>query len=550
MSESPDTAASSDPRRSALLRARRDLTKRFSVPPLAWSATGHSFGFQAPITVPTQAGTYLRIRTDSGAEYLGQVTDTRVAERDGPEVSTEGDIGLESELAGVRVSSTSFRLKNRLVEGSGALLGRITDQGIVATTDADLFDEAEIGEASAEDVDRFLQGRISGRTSLDIGTIAARDGAARARLLASGFDRHTFLCGQSGSGKTYSLGLILERILLETELPLVIIDPNSDYVGLGDARTFEEAARGFRGELTAEAYGELRARYEAAAERVRVFRPVPRGQHSDTALRIRYSDLAPEIQGLVLHIDPLRDRDEYHVLRTTIERLGRERYSLADILAAATSSLTEDALALARRIANLRVAEWDIWAEANEESIADLGTTLGDNRVLVLDVGGFGTAAEKSLIATATLGAFWMRRERREPVLIVIDEAHNVCAQEPTDPLQAEATERAIRIAGEGRKFGLYLLMSTQRPQKIHINVLSQCDNLVLMRMNSTADLAQLADVFSFIPSSLMDRASAFGLGESLIAGKIAPSPLLMRFGGRISREGGSDVPATWATPR
>src|SRR5690606_17818415 len=159
----------------------------------------------------------------------------------------------------------------------------------------------------------------SGRASLDIGTIAARDGAARARLLASGFDRHTFLCGQSGSGKTYSLGLILERILLETELPLVIIDPNSDYVGLGDARTFEEAARGFRGELTAEAYAELRARYEAAAERVRVFRPVPRGQHSDTALRIRYSDLAPEIQGLVLHIDPLRDRDEYHVLRTTIE---------------------------------------------------------------------------------------------------------------------------------------------------------------------------------------------------------------------------------------
>jgi DNA helicase HerA-like ATPase len=45
-----------------------------------------------------------------------------------------------------------------------------------------------------------------------------------------------------------------------------------------------------------------------------------------------------------------------------------------------------------------------------------------------------------------------------------------------------------IRIAAEGRKFGLYLLVSTQRPQKIAENVLTQADNLVLMRLNSLAE--------------------------------------------------------------
>ena len=74
-------------------------------------------------------------------------------------------------------------------------------------------------------------------------------------------------------------------------------------------------------------------------------------------------------------------------------------------------------------------------------------------------------------------------------MLIVVDEAHNVCPARPEDPLTAIATEHAVRIAGEGRKFGLYLLVSTQRPQKVHENVLSQCDNLLLMRMNSLADL-------------------------------------------------------------
>ena len=90
-------------------------------------------------------------------------------------------------------------------------------------------------------------------------------------------------------------------------------------------------------------------------------------------------------------------------------------------------------------------------------------------------------------------------------MLIVIDEAHNVCPAEPEDPLAALATEDAIRIAAEGRKFGLYLLVVTQRPQKVHENVLSQCDNLVLMRMNSAADLAHVATLL--VRAARPDRA-------------------------------------------
>ena len=78
----------------------------------------------------------------------------------------------------------------------------------------------------------------------------------------------------------------------------------------------------------------------------------------------------------------------------------------------------------------------------------------------------------------------WRNRARRQPCLIVIDEAHNVCPRQPADTVTALATNYASLIAAEGRKFGLYLLTSTQRPQKVHDEVLSQCDNLLLMRMN------------------------------------------------------------------
>jgi DNA helicase HerA-like ATPase len=132
-------------------------------------------------------------------------------------------------------------------------------------------------------------------------------------------------------------------------------------------------------------------------------------------------------------------------------------------------------------------------------------------------------------------------------VLIVIDEAHNVCPAAPEDALTALATEHAVRIAAEGRKFGLYLLTSTQRPEKVHPNIVSQCDNLVLMRMNSAADLAYAGEIFSFVPAGLLARARTFGLGEALVAGKLSSHPAFVRMGPRISEEGGADVPSTWA---
>jgi DNA helicase HerA-like ATPase len=152
-------------------------------------------------------------------------------------------------------------------------------------------------------------------------------------------------------------------------------------------------------------------------------------------------------------------------------------------------------------------------------------------------------------VAESVLATLWERRAERQPVLIVIDEAHNVCPAEPGNALTALATEHAVRIAAEGRKFGLYLLVCTQRPQKVPENVISQCDNLVLMRMASAADLAHVGDVLSYVPGDLLAKSTTFRLGEALVAGKLASHPALIRFGRRLAEEGGADVDAAWAAP-
>jgi uncharacterized protein len=86
---------------------------------------------------------------------------------------------------------------------------------------------------------------------------------------------------------------------------------------------------------------------------------------------------------------------------------------------------------------------------------------------------------------------------------------------------------------------------STQRPQKVHDEVLSQCDNMLLIRMNSEADLGHLRDAFSFVPDGLIQRATTFRQGESLVAARSSRTPAYVRFGQRLSQEGGADIPTS-----
>jgi hypothetical protein len=325
---------------------------------------------------------------------------------------------------------------------------------------------------------------------------------------------------------------MLEQLILHTELNITIIDPNSDFVRLHSVRSGAAAA-------------DARA-YRARARTVQVLRPANVAYNTRDVLRAWFSDLAEPEQAAALQMDPLRDREEYSELARIGETFAGRRYSLDNVLKQAQSSAEGAALAL--RIKNLKVADWAVWARGRDKSTAE--ALRPDTRAAVADIGALRSASEKAAVAAVVLGNLWRARERRRPTLIVIDEAHNVCPSEPTSALQQNATDYCINIAAEGRKFGLYLLLSTQRPQKVHRNVLSQCDNLVLMRMNSRADLADLAGAFSFVPASLMDEATRFRQGETLVAGKIVPAPYIAKVGGRVSEEGGADVPATWSQPR
>jgi uncharacterized protein len=460
-----------------------EMTER----PRAWSVNGRDAEFIADFGLETSTGGFVIIETSDGRRLVGQVRERRLGSRDGVRVDT-GSVRILGALdAGRLVSAAVPPFAATPLTAAG-----VDDVAVVCTPPADA-------------------------SRLDIGQLV--DAEVSASLRAKGFARHTFLCGQSGSGKTYSLGVVLEQLLLETQLPIVIVDPNSDHVHLGALGGLPEGAH----------VGEVVV--------------AGRGPTASRPLRIHLSDLTLEEQALTLGLDPIDDADEFGAFADAVTALGRERYGMHEVELEVRRRLSEADRRLARRIANLGVASWGIWAGEGEPSLVDIGT---DWRVIVLDTGSLDAERERAVVSLALLGVL-RRRAVRRSVLLVLDEAHNVCPPESRTRLGEAVTEHAVWIAGEGRKFGIHLLLATQRPQKIHENVVSQCDNLLLMRVNSSEDIARLAATFSHVPRPMLEESASFGLGEMLAAGPVSPVPMRLRTGARRTPEGGADLPTDWA---
>ncbi|KAB1194346.1 DUF87 domain-containing protein [Haloferax sp. MBLA0076] len=519
-----------------------------NVAQFAYSIDGRTFHYEAPLTLPIPVGSYVQIVTDDDQHYLGQIITKSVVKREGAELGLELDIQRDVFPEGVNMSSVTDRLRVSALEGTGVLLGTVTADSIAPTSNTDTFQTATLDRADAALVSRYLAGPRR-NASLPIGQALYVDGDATVRLDAGGFNRHTFLCGQSGSGKTFSLGIVLEQLLLETDLRIIVVDPNSDFIGLDEPRPREEVNHFRPDPLSPEAYDELVGRYREATEGLHVYRPKTVASEDDDVLRVRFGDLSRTEQGTVLELDPLDDREEFNTFWHVLDGLDDREYSWDEVQDAIAHNFTAEARQLGLRIENLGLADWDVWCSPGESSLVDT-LDRSDWRCLVLDVGTLGSASEKMVVTNAVLTHLWRERNRRRPTLVVVDEAHNICPQEPADELQAISTDTSVRIAAEGRKFGLYLLLSTQRPGKIHDNILSQCDNLLLMRMNSQSDLDHLSAILSHVPASLLDEATKFGLGETVLGGKFVQNPTFAKFEGRISVEGGSDVPSTWAKRR
>ena len=143
----------------------------------------------------------------------------------------------------------------------------------------------------------------------------------------------------------------------------------------------------------------------------------------------------------------------------------------------------------------------------------------------IMQLAGFPSEVVDAVVSVTCRMAFdlGLWSDGSNPTLLVCEEAHRYMAADHS--IGFAPTRRAIsRIAKEGRKYGVFLGLITQRPAELDPTILSQCSTLFAMRMTNDRDQALLrsavadtaANLLAFLPSLGTGEAFAFGEGMAL----------------------------------
>ncbi len=308
------------------------------------------------------------------------------------------------------------------------------------------------------------------------------------------------VCGKTGTGKSYSLGVCIEELANIGSNIVLVIDPQGIFWTMAEPNTipdevdglwaFDRSPRGFPLNLMVpgdpvERFGDPEIPEEMERRGIQV-----------QSLRLNPSDLTPEMwcDLFDLDINELQGIMLFKAVRQCKRRLGRD-FFIDDISAEVDRlrGLDKTKEAVQRRLDMAH--DWQIFAEDQYREIWEI---LRPDQVNVLDLSVIaqGRYGLRNLVI-AVLANFIFRKRtiarRREAlglpsdtkkVWLVIDEAHNFCPSGKS----TLSKEILVRWAKEGRQPGLSLIVASQQPAAIDREILTQCGIRIVHRITSRDD--------------------------------------------------------------
>lgn len=175
---------------------------------------------------------------------------------------------------------------------------------------------------------------------------------------------------------------------------------------------------------------------------------------------------------------------------------------------------------------------------------------LGDTPpITILDLSGIPSEVMSSISGTLLKiiydGLFWGVNTavggKNQPLLIVLEEAHNYLKAG-----ENSISSRTVQmIAKEGRKYGVGLLLVTQRPSELDETVLSQCGTMIALRMNNSKDRGNIRAAVQDELQSMVDLLPSLRVGEGIISGEAVKLPSRVKFFKIANAPKGSDPKAS-----
>jgi hypothetical protein len=405
---------------------------------------------------------------------------------------------------------------------------------------------------------------------------------------------HAAVLAQSGSGKSFLVGRLIEEVLIKTKARVVVLDPNSDFVRLPEV---DESAwadpRLSSWFFPGDSVQAFRSKWARVSLTVLSNRNLP----NTRPLRISWGSLSDAERANVIGVDSAGEPELYWSL-VLVGEVARQRWNdqgepdydfehfrtvadeFCDFLLGTDgpADISQMPLAMSLRTAGgglglrlrslvYRLESFEIWRSVGdqERDIAEILTPTGNApRATIIDLLSVDTEAERIALTARAVETLWRvareaynaalrdieESDHRVPCMLVIDEAHNIVPVHRTSSAAERLAGDIVRIAAEGRKFGLFLLVVTQRPRKLDPSILSECDALFLMKMTNKSDLNAAADIFGFLDRRLVEEARKLNVGDVFLQGRLGQTTSVWHAAPRRTRQGGKGLEdAYWSSP-
>ena len=337
--------------------------------------------------------------------------------------------------------------------------------------------------------------------------------------------KHVSILAKTGAGKSYAVGVLMEE-LIKQGVPIVVVDPHGEHHSLSEPNNSpqdQNARRRFG--VTPRNYGEHIVEYS------------PDTQANPEAAPFALESVNLEARDIAGFLGAKLTNSQMGILHAAVRELrdtGKD-YDLAMVLESVRESSSN--------------AKWNLVSAL--EATVGLGVFSGKGtaveslvqpeKVSILNLKGVAPDVQQIVVAMTSRRLFEARKLGKvPPFMLVVEEAHNFC---PERGMSTTVTGDIMRtLASEGRKFGMGLMVVSQRPAKVDKNVLSQCNTQIILKVTNPNDLKALASSVEGFTADSVEEIQRLPVGVGFVSHPRISIPVLVEIRPRETAHGGESV--------
>ena len=328
--------------------------------------------------------------------------------------------------------------------------------------------------------------------------------------------KHISVLAKTGTGKSYLTGVIMEE-LAENRIPVVVIDPHGEYFTLQSANS-KPSERKFMQRFDVEP--------RSYKSQVQIY-----GFRMGKEIKLNSRLSAEEIMQIMPAKIPASQKA---LLYSAVKKMEGHEYSLTDVMDEIGKSKSQSKWSLTSSLEFLIKTNLFSTKPTGPEELVQ------DGRISIVDLKEARPEIQQMVVMKLAEELFSARKRGKiPPFLFVVEEAHNFC---PERGFGEVASSKILRtIASEGRKFGMGLMVVSQRPARVDKNVLSQCNTQVILKVTNPNDLNAISESVESMGAGVKDDIRDLPVGVAMIVG-VTDQPLIVDVRIRRSEHGGDNV--------